>query len=89
MIQVKEETVRQKIRAIWMHAGDNNSKTIHNFASTRRRNNSVWELSNSNGEIITGDKGLKGMVVDHFTRIYSNVTHPNLLGQLKVIKLFP
>ena len=39
----KEETLRQKSRAIWLKVGDENSRYFHNYANKMWLTNSVWE----------------------------------------------
>ena len=72
-----------------MHAGDNNTNYFHRFASTHRSNNAIWEITSSQGEMVSSDKGLKELAVGHFFGIYSKPANPDLLGQLNVIKRFP
>eukprot|EP00253_Pinus_taeda_P007079 PITA_07079 len=44
-----EETWRLRSRAIWLQAGDNNTKFFHNFAKGRWVNNTIWQILNEHG----------------------------------------
>lgn len=89
LLRIKEETIRKKSRAIWLLAGDNNTKYFHRYASVQKWINAVWEMKNAGGEMIMGDHGLKDLAVEHFVGIFSKPSNPDLLGKLKVIKIFP
>jgi len=44
-----EETWRLRSRAIWLQAGDDNTKFFHNFAKGRWVNNTIWQILNEHG----------------------------------------
>ena len=46
-----EEKLRLKSRATWLEAGDRNAKFFHKFASFRGNLNSIWEISDENGDL--------------------------------------
>ena len=49
----KAETLRQKSRAIWLQAGDENTKYFHSYANRQRISNSIWEVSNEGGNVVS------------------------------------
>jgi hypothetical protein len=40
---------KQKSRALWIQAGDNNTKYFQQFANLRRNQNSIWEIKDEEG----------------------------------------
>lgn len=44
ILQEKEELWRLKSRAIWLKAGDCNTKYFHNLANGRKASNTIWQL---------------------------------------------
>jgi len=44
ILQEKEELWRLKSRAIWLKAGDCNTKYFHNLANGRKASNTIWKL---------------------------------------------
>ena len=70
LLRIREETKRKKSHAVWMVAGDHNTKYFHRFPVGRKVNNAVWDMKNSQGELITGNSGLKELYNEYFMRIY-------------------
>ena len=81
--------MRQKRSTIWMAVGDNNTEYFHRFATARKLNNALWGIKNSQGKLISRDRGLKELASEHFVGIYSKPSNTNLLSQLNVIKFSP
>jgi len=49
LLKLQETTWRLKSRALWLEAGDHNTKFFHSYASQRHVNNTIWELENCRG----------------------------------------
>ena len=49
LLRQKEEDWRLKSRAIWLQAGDENTRFFQQHANGRRAANSIWELTDLNG----------------------------------------
>jgi len=45
----KEETWRQKSRAIWLQQGDQNTIFFHHYASHMKNKNAIWEMKDELG----------------------------------------
>ena len=65
-----EKTWRLKIHAVWLEAGDNNTKFFHRFANQRRISNSIWELKNQGGLVLSKEDFIKEEAVSYFQGIY-------------------
>lgn len=81
---MKEETLRQKSWAIWIHASDNNSKKCHRFANQRRLSNSIWEMKGEQEEMVCDTKLTKQVTVSHFKGLFEQKFFSSLESQLKV-----
>lgn len=89
ILKVKEETWRQKSRAIWLAKGDLNTHFFHCFANQRRINNVIWEVRDGNGNTICGQNDLQEDVARHFKNIFTQRRGISITNQLNVIQLFP
>lgn len=79
--------MRLKIRAVWLEAGDINSRFFHWFANHRRISNSIWELKNQDGIMLGEQSAIKEELARHFQGIYNQVQSLNLPQLLKAISL--
>ena len=62
----KEEEWRLKSRAIWLKAGDENTKFFHNYAKGRKNANTIWKLKNEEGEEANTFEELSLLGRNHF-----------------------
>lgn len=65
-LKKEDATWRLKSRALWLEKGDYNMKYFHRFANHRHTVNSIWELDDLVGNVISGQEALKKANVDHF-----------------------
>ena len=84
----KEETLRQKSRAIWLQAGDENSKYFHNYENRIRISNLIWETMDDSGNLVTHHGSIKDKVISYFSNLYKDSKTQNISEQLKVLNLF-
>lgn len=84
-----EETWRLKSRAIWLNAGDLNTKFFHRYADSRRMHNAIWDLNDHGGRRIWGTDDLLGEATRHFHDYYCDPKNTSLAEQFKVIKEYP
>lgn len=54
---------RQRSKQLWLHSGDQNSKYFHKCANSRRRNNRINRLQNSEGQWTDWDSGLAELMI--------------------------
>jgi hypothetical protein len=53
LLAVEESKWRQKGKAVWICEGDNNTKFFHKFAGYRNITNSIWEIKDPEGRLVT------------------------------------
>ena len=79
LLLLKEETLRQKSRATWIKAGDNNNKFFHNFSNKRRLNNVMWEMGYVGDELHCDSRSLKRAANTFFQESYTDNNATNIL----------
>ena len=68
----KEEKISKiKIRALWMEAGDKNTKYFYRFSSHRRNINTILEIKDEAGGTEQNFKEKTKATVDHFKKIFT------------------
>ncbi|CAB4268750.1 unnamed protein product [Prunus armeniaca] len=63
---------RQRSRALWLKAGDRNTKYFHYKASSRKRRNTISGLEDENGIWQTSEPELENTVVHYFQQLFSS-----------------
>ena len=52
----EEKLMRLKSRALWLEAGDKNTKYFHKYASHRKNINTIFEIINRHGNLVRSFK---------------------------------
>ncbi len=78
LLQDKEEQWRLKSRAIWLQAGDSNTKFFHNLANGRKASNTIWQLPSEPKGWATTHQQLARLGISHFKRQFTAPTAINL-----------
>lgn len=89
ILKEREESWCLRSRAIWLVEGDNNTKFYHKFANGRKAINTIWELQNAQGQMITEQQGLVSLANEHFKSIYKAPREANILEIMGVAEHFP
>jgi hypothetical protein len=85
----EESKWRLKSRAIWIREGDNNTNFFHKFASYRRIVNSIWEIKNQNGHLVSSIEDIAEVGKGFFSNLFKELVGSSISKIIKVIKLFP
>ncbi|BFG37836.1 hypothetical protein CerSpe_241100 [Prunus speciosa] len=72
LLQMDEIYWRQRSRAIWLKAGDKNSKFFHQHANHRRKRNLLRGILDEEGRWHSNDAGIEKTVLDYFTQLFSS-----------------
>jgi len=72
LLSLEEKMWQQRSHVHWMVSGDRNSKYFHNQASQRFRHNTISELRNAEGVLVSGDEGVLAMVVEYYSSLYTS-----------------
>ena len=67
-----------KSRAIWLEAGDENTKFFHQFANMHCISNAIWECSNDDGTIVNDMPSIKDGFVYFFSKLYMHPPSNNI-----------
>ena len=85
----KEEEWRLKSRAVWLKAGDENTKFFHNFAKGRKSVNTIWSLKDDEGREVKTFQGLSALGQRHFQRLFSDSGEASIAEVIRIAQSFP
>eukprot|EP00253_Pinus_taeda_P027637 PITA_27637 len=89
LLKQQEESLRLRSRAIWLKAGDENSKFFHNFAKGRKVSNTIWSLPHPEGGLADNFNKLSQLGTAHFRGLFKNPPGANLAEIIEVASHFP
>ena len=72
MLHQEELAWRQRSRAIWLHAGDKNTKFFHQRATQRKRKNQILGMFNKTGEWCSADEQIADTAVEYFQDLFTS-----------------
>lgn len=85
----EEECWRKKIRAIWIKSGDNNTKKIHRFASYRRNKKHLWDITDEDDRVHSGQDAINDEAISYFKYFFQDTSQFNLCDQMDIVRLYP
>eukprot|EP00253_Pinus_taeda_P014598 PITA_14598 len=85
----REESIRLRSRALWLQAGDDNSKFFHCYAKSRKVSNTIWKLPSPDGGIADNFQKIAHLGTTHFRNLYKSPREANLLDIIYVANHFP
>jgi len=86
ILRIEEQSIHLKSRAIWLKCGDKNTKFFHEFAEGRRKVNTICDIQNKSGDILSSQTYIALEENCFFKDLYSSDTSDDILNQLKVIQ---
>eukprot|EP00253_Pinus_taeda_P004952 PITA_04952 len=89
ILKQREESIRLRSRAIWLKAGDENSKFFHNYAKGRKVSNTIWSLPTPGGGVAETFNQISQLGTAHFRNIFQNPPGVNLAEIIEVASHFP
>ncbi|XP_074306633.1 uncharacterized protein LOC141641889 [Silene latifolia] len=69
---LKQEEIfwRRRSRALWLKEGDRNTKYFHMKAGQRKKKNRICRVTDEEGQVITGERGIQAAAVKHFGSLF-------------------
>ena len=89
LLDKEEKISKLKSRALWLEAGDKNTKYFHRFASHRRNINTILEIWDEARGIAILFKEKAKVAVDHFQKRFIAPPRCPIYEILEVLNLFP
>eukprot|EP00253_Pinus_taeda_P030096 PITA_30096 len=89
LLRQREESLRLRSRAIWLKAGDENSRFFHNFAKGRKVANTIWNLPLLEGGLANSFNKLSQLGTSHFRSLYRSPPGSNLAEIINVATHLP
>eukprot|EP00253_Pinus_taeda_P031803 PITA_31803 len=89
ILKEREESTRLRSRALWIQAGDANTKFFHNFAKSRKISNTNWKLPTPDGQIADTFNKLAHLGTSHIRELYKCPREVNLPDIINVATHFP
>lgn len=81
----EEAKWRQKNRAILLQQGDENTNIFHNYNKMRKSHNSIWDIGNSNGNLVSKFHDIAETRIHFFQSLYNK---PPLANIEEIIVVF-
>ena len=72
LLHMEKQMWQQRSRLHWLVSGDSNMKYFHNRASQRFRQNSIFELCDSDRVLALGEENVSAMIVDFYSKLFSS-----------------
>ncbi|XP_074313685.1 uncharacterized protein LOC141648875 [Silene latifolia] len=72
LLQQEEVFWRQRSRALWLKAGDRNTKYFHRKAGQRKKKNRIGRIIVEGERVVTGVEEIKGAAVGFFSSLFTS-----------------
>lgn len=89
ILKEREESIRLRSRALWIQAGDENSKFFHSYTKGRKASNTIWKLPTPDGGTADSFNKLAHLGISHFRDLYKSTREVNLPDIINVENHFP
>eukprot|EP00253_Pinus_taeda_P030057 PITA_30057 len=88
ILLAKEEEWRLKSRAIWLKAGDENTRFFHNYAKGRKSENTIWSLKTEEGREVQTFKSLSELGQRHFQKLFADPGVTTIADVINIAQCF-
>lgn len=63
---------KQKIRIMWLRAGDRNTSYFHAVTKARRKRNTIGSIQDDDGVVYRGQKDISVVATSYFQNLYAS-----------------
>ena len=84
-----EEEWRLKSRALWLKAGDENTRFFHNYDKGRKSANTIWALKNEEGREVQNFQSLSDLGQSHFQKLFADPGATTIAEVIRTAQCFP
>lgn len=82
----KQETYwKQRAKQLWLQGGDRNTRYFHNYASGRKRMNTLQRIKNDEGEWKETTEEIQGVIEDYFSKLFTAHTMDGKLSDREIV----
>ena len=74
---------------IWLKIGDENTKFFQAYARGRKVANTIWDMKDESGEMVSSFEGLEKLGVDQFQTLYKSQAGMTLVEIIQLAQHFP
>ena len=89
LLSKEDQVMCLKSKALWLEAGDKNTKFFHRFASHRKNINTICEIRNRQGIMVRSFEDKVEPGVDFFQNIFKELEGCPIQEILEVLGFFP
>lgn len=89
ILKENEESLRLRSRAIWLKAGDDNTRFFQNFAKGQKVSNTTWNLPLPEGGIVDSFNKISHLGSSHFLNLYKSPPGENLADIIIMVGHLP
>eukprot|EP00253_Pinus_taeda_P025238 PITA_25238 len=89
ILKDREESLRLQSRAIWLKAGDNNTRFFHNYAKGRKVTNTIWSMPIPEGGEADTFRNISHLGSTHFKNLYKNTRSSTIANIIHIVGHFP
>ena len=74
----REQEARMKSKALWLLCGDDNTPFFHKYANNRKIINSIWKITDGDGNMVEGFEAIAEVGVKHFESLFQEESNLHL-----------
>ena len=89
ILKDREESIRLRSRAIWLKAGDGNTRFFHNYAKGRKVKNTIWNIPLPESGVIDSFIKLSHLGSSHFRNLYKQPPGSTIVDIINIAGNFP
>lgn len=86
LLEKKEIYWRQRAKQFWLQEGDQNTRFFHRFASSRRKNNSIYRIKDERGEWKERPEDIQDVVTNFFSQLFQSSMANGRLSDREMVK---